>query len=69
MRTKITVPDIEILRAANEFVKAYPDPVLHAAERYDALLDAGDVNGCIVWKRISAAIKELLSREPNGAVH
>ncbi len=66
------MPDLserETWAAANEVIKTYPDPVMHAAARYDELLDAGDVDGCFVWKRIMAAIKELLAREPNGTVH
>ena len=31
--------------------------------RADELLDAGDVDGQAVWKRILAAIEELLSGE------
>jgi hypothetical protein len=66
---KTHIPDIEIYRAANEVIKTYPDPVMHAAGRYDELLEKGDIDGCLVWKRIMAAIKDLLAREPRGAVH
>lgn len=67
--TKHSVSDIDIYRAANEVIKSHADPVMHAAARYDQLLDTGDIDGCAVWKRIMAAIKELLSREPSGTVH
>ena len=68
-RNKSFVSDIDIYRAANEVIKSYPDPVMHAAQRCDELLDAGDIDGCFVWKRITAAIKELLSRQPGGDLH
>jgi len=37
--------------------------------RYDRLLEAGDMDGCLVWKRIGKAIKELMSETPDGALH
>jgi hypothetical protein len=32
--------------------------------RHDELLKIGDVDGCVVWKRILKAIDELQSVEP-----
>jgi hypothetical protein len=64
-----TIPSIDIYWATNEVIKTHPDPVMHAAARYDDLLDKGDIEGRLVWKRILAAIKELLARVPDGAVH
>ena len=32
--------------------------------RADELLDAGDLDGQTVWKRILAVVEELLSKEP-----
>jgi len=32
--------------------------------RADEMLDAGDMDGQAVWKRILAAIEELQSKEP-----
>ncbi len=66
---RYSISDINIYRAANEVIKTYPDPVMHPAERYDELPDKGDVDGCLVWKRIMAAIKELLAKKPDGTVH
>ena len=40
--------------------------------RVDAMLEAGDMDGRAVWRRILAAIEELLDTEPPGpgaAVH
>ena len=61
--------DRDIWIAANEAIKAQDDPVWFAVQRYDALLDAGDLKGCVVWRRIEAAIRELLNKNPEGAVH
>ena len=41
---------------------------IRAAMRHDELLKAGDVDGCVVWKRILMAIDELqLVEPPRGA--
>ncbi len=43
------------------------DAAIHAAMRADALLDKGDLDGYVVWKRIVKATEELLSKErPDG---
>jgi hypothetical protein len=55
--------------AANQVIKAHDDPLLYAAQRYNALLDQGNMDGCCVWRRISQAIEELLETKPTGAVH
>jgi hypothetical protein len=63
------VSDRDIWTAANEIITTHDDPLLHAAMRYDALLDQGDTEGCQVWRRISQVIEELLETKPTGAVH
>ncbi len=63
------ISDRDIWIAANEVIKTYDDPVFHAAGRIDELLDAGDLDGCAVWRRILDAIKELQNTESDGAVH
>ena len=35
-----------------------------AAMRTDAMLEAGDLDGYAVWKRILRAVEELLRSEP-----
>jgi hypothetical protein len=62
----MTICEREIWTAANEVIKGYEYPRLHAAERYDVLLDQGDMEGCRVWRRISAAIEELLNIKPEA---
>ena len=37
---------------------------LVAAERADSFLEAGDVDGSAVWKRVLAAIGEIQREEP-----
>ncbi len=44
------------------------DAPIHAAMNADAMLEKGDADGYAAWKRILAAVKELLSKErPTGA--
>ncbi len=65
--------DIDIFRAANLLIKQHGDEAaIHAVMRADELLDAGDLDGCGLWKRIIRAIEELQDQElpSNGeAVH
>ncbi len=47
------IPDLDIFRSANVLVKHHgPDAPIHAAMRADKLLEAGDLDGCAVWKRV-----------------
>ena len=44
--------NIDIYRAANELIRQHgEDAPIHASMRHDELLEAGDVDGCVVWKR------------------
>jgi len=64
---KITpmVDDPDIWRAANLLLKRHgADAEIVAAMRADELLASGDVDGCLVWKRILTAIKELSRTAP-----
>ena len=60
---------LDIYRTANELVKQHgTDAPIHAAMRADELLEAGDMDGQAVWKRILAAVEDLMSEErPEGA--
>jgi hypothetical protein len=65
--TKITpiIDDPDIWRAANLLLKRHStDAETVAAMRADELLATGDVEGCLVWKRILAAITELSRTAP-----
>ncbi len=47
------------------------DAPIKAAMRADAMLKAGDLDGCAVWKRILRAVEELQGTTPKSgeAVH
>ena len=64
--------DIDIYRSANVLVKQHgAEAPIHAAMRADAMLEKGDLDGLAVWKRILAAVTELLDTRPGdgAAVH
>ena len=66
------IPDLDIYRSAQVLVKQHgQDAPIHAAMRADAMLEAGDLDGCAVWKRILRAVEELRGAEPKPgeAVH
>ncbi len=61
----MTLDDIDIYRAAKLLVDKHGDEAaITATKRATELLDAGDVDGYAVWKRVLDAVKELLTDEP-----
>lgn len=57
--------DLDLYRAANLLIKRHGgEAPIHAAMRADELLDAGDLDGAAVWRRIIRAIEELQRKEP-----
>jgi hypothetical protein len=60
--------NLDIYRTANELINQHGDDApIHAAMRADELLDAGDMDGQAVWKRVLAAVDELMSEgRPEG---
>ena len=60
--------DIDIYRTANVLVELHgEDAPIQAAMKADALLEAGDIDGVAAWKRIRAAVDELLAKDkPEG---
>ena len=57
--------DLDIYRSANLLMKQHgQDAPSHAAMRADAMLEAGDLDGYAVWKRILRAVEELRTEEP-----
>ncbi len=57
--------DLGIYRAAQAAIQEYGDgAALHAAQRADELLAAGDMEGRRVWHRIERAIDELQRTAP-----
>ncbi len=63
-------PDLDIYRSAQVLVKQHgADAPIEAAMRADAQLEAGDLGGYAVWRRILRAVEELRETEPGGRVH
>ncbi len=59
------IANLDIYRSANVLVKQHgQDAPIHAAMRADAMLEAGDLDGYAVWKRILWAVEELQRAEP-----
>ncbi len=65
----VMIPDLDIYRSAQVLVKRYDEAApIHAAMRADALLEAGDLDGDAVWRRIIKAVEELQTAEPEPGV-
>ncbi len=59
------IPDIDIYRAANVIIKQHgQDAPIEAAMRADAMLEAGDLDGYSVWRRILHAVEALRRDSP-----
>jgi hypothetical protein len=59
------IEERDIWRAANVLVQQYgQDAEFKAAERCDAMIEAGDIEGLAVWKRILKAIDGLMAEDP-----
>ena len=58
-------PDLDIYRTASVLVKHYgEDAAIEAAQRADAMLEKGSLDGQRVWKRVLVAVKEIQRQEP-----
>ena len=65
MSSRPMLDDLKIYRAAQATIQTYGDGAgLHAAQRADKLLAAGDMSGRRVWHRIERAIDELQRTAP-----
>jgi hypothetical protein len=54
------IPDLDIYRSAQVLVTQHgQDAPIEAAMRADAMLEAGDLDGYGVWRRILRAVEEL----------
>ena len=57
--------ELDIDRTANVLIREHgEDAALEAAQRADAMLEKGTLDGQRVWKRVLAAIKEIRRVEP-----
>jgi len=55
----------DIWHAANLLLKHHGDDApLVAAQRADEMLAQGDIVGQAIWKRITAAVEELIRQKP-----
>ena len=60
--------DLDIYRSANLLVEQHGDDApIEAAMQADAMLEAGDLDGYAVWKRILWAVGELDGTPPEPA--
>ncbi len=56
--------DLDIYRTASVLIREHgEDADLVAAERADSFLDAGDIDGSMIWKRVLKVIKETQRQE------
>ena len=63
----MSVAEIDIWRSAKLLIDQHGDEApIHAAMRVDELLEASDLDGYTVWKRVLRAIELLLDRGPPG---
>jgi hypothetical protein len=63
------ISDLDIYRAANLLIDRHgSDAVVEAARLIDLMLNRGNGQGRLVWKRIKLAIVELQAT-PNGSLH
>ncbi len=59
------ISDLDIYRSANVLIREHgEDAALEAAQRADAMLAKGDLEGQAVWKRIVRAVVEIERPEP-----
>ena len=66
----MTVDDIDVFRSAAALIKQHGDDAqLVAIKRATKMLDAGDVDGYAVWKRIVDAIKDAQRETPRPGEH
>ena len=61
------IDDIDVWRAARLMIKRHGETAwFEAAQRADAFLEQGDIDGAAIWRRILKAIEELQDTAPRG---
>jgi hypothetical protein len=60
--------NIDVYRAAQLLIKQHGalGAEIHAAQRADEMLEAGDMEGRRVWQRVVEAVRELSDTKPPG---
>lgn len=62
--------DLDVYATAKLLLKRHGDAAwFEAAQKADAMLEAGNMEEAERWKRVLAAVRELQKMEPGGAVH
>ena len=62
-----TVSELDVFRSAKLLVDQHgAEAPIEAALRYDAMLSKGDLDGQRIWKRVLAAINDLLAAPPRA---
>jgi hypothetical protein len=57
--------DLDIYRSAQVLIREHgEDAALEAAMRADAMLDKGDLEGYVMWKRVLRAVEEMQRESP-----
>lgn len=57
--------DLDIYRTTNVLIREHgEDAALETAQRADAMLEKGSLDGQRVWKRVLAAVREIQREEP-----
>ena len=57
--------DLDIYRSAKLLIDQHgEDALIFTAQQADRCLEAGDLDGKAAWKRVIAAIEELLDQQP-----
>ena len=56
--------DLDIYRSASVLIREHgEDAALEAAQRADAMLEKGDMEGAAVWRLVLKAVEELRRKE------
>ncbi len=64
--------DLEIYRTATVLIREHgEDAALEAAQRADAMLEVGDMEGAASWRRVLKAVEEVQrkKRAPGETAH
>ena len=62
--------EIDIYRAAKLYIDQHGnDAAIQAAMRADALLDTGDMDGAVTWRKIIKAIEVMQATGPDDLLH
>jgi hypothetical protein len=57
--------DLDIYRTASVLIREHGDEAdFVAAQRADSFLEAGDIDGQMIWKRVLKAVKEIQRQAP-----